>query len=146
MTRTESAVIAEFDDPSAAQAAAAELTASAFAGDHIHVVSDTPSIPPNDKPVPYPAIEHDERDIKGWLESVCGQDSETERPHYERAVRNGKVLLGVSTPDQMVDTVAEILTHHSPLEVRRDGGSASSPASAPADGQARLARKIESID
>ena len=41
--------------------------------------------------------------------TYCQQDSEAEHPHYEKAVRNGKVLLGVSTADQMVDTAAEIL-------------------------------------
>jgi hypothetical protein len=47
---------------------------------------------------------------------VFGHDSNTERQRYEEAVRNGKALLGVNTPDQMIHKAADILNHHLPVE------------------------------
>ncbi len=46
-TRTESAVVAVFSTISDAQAAAGELTANAFAGDHIHIASESTGANPD---------------------------------------------------------------------------------------------------
>jgi hypothetical protein len=115
-TTTESAVVAIFGDSSAAQAAAAELVTNAFAGDRIHITSESQPTPSNHGSVQNPRVGDLQPDVKRWVESVFGHDSDTERQRYEEAVRNGKALLGVSTPDQMVGKAADILNHHLPVE------------------------------
>ena len=114
-TTTESAVVAIFGDSSAAQAAAAELVTNAFAGDRIHITSESQPTPSNHGSVQNPRVGDLQPDVKRWVESVFGHDSDTEQ-RYEEAVRNGKALLGVSTPDQMVGKAADILNRHLPVE------------------------------
>jgi hypothetical protein len=115
-TTTESAVVAIFGDSSAAQAAAAELVTNAFAGDRIHITSESQPTPSNHGSVQNPRVGDLQPDVKRWVESVFGHDSDTERQRYEEAVRNGKAVLEVSTPDQMVGKAADILNHHLPVE------------------------------
>lgn len=107
---TESAVVAVFDNSVAAEAAAAELVANAYASDHIHLAAKTPAGSEQ------PGAGHREPDIKQWVESVFAQDNETERQHYEEVVRDGSTLLGVSTPDQMAGQAADILNRYEPAE------------------------------
>ena len=113
-TNTESAVVAVFHNSVAADAAAAELVTNAFASDHIHLAAKTPT-PCEHTLVQLPAG-HREPDVQQWVESVFGQDSETEREHYEEVVHNGGTLLGVTTPDQMAAEAADIVNHHEPVE------------------------------
>jgi len=128
-TKTESAVVAVFDGASQAQAAAAELTANAFAGDHIHIASS------NTEMVPFstPAIRSHQGGVDDLLQEVSGERSETKRCQYEQAVDGGKALLGVRTPRQMKDKAAEILSRHSPCDVRLENTvrDADSSAAAP---------------
>lgn len=113
ITTTESAVVAVFGSSSEAEAAAAELVTNAFASDHIHLAK-TPV--PSEHTSVQPPAGHREPDVRQWMESIFGHDSETERQHYEEAVRSGRTLLGVSTPDQMAADAADILNHHGPVE------------------------------
>lgn len=113
-TRTESAVVAVFDGTSQAQAAAAELTANGFAGDHIHIASSGAQVATMSRP----AVRSHERGVDDLLEEVRGERSETERCQYEQAVDEGKAVLGVRTPMQMKDKAAEILSRHGPCDVR----------------------------
>jgi hypothetical protein len=115
-TTTESAVVAIFGDSSAAEAAATELVTNAFAGDRIHITSESQPTPSNHGSVQNPRVGDLQPDVKRWVESVFGHDSDTERQRYEEAVRTGKTVLGVSTPDQMVGKAADILNHHLPVE------------------------------
>jgi len=116
MTTIESAVVAIFGDSSAAEAAAAELVTNAFAGDRIHITSASQPAASNHGSVQNPRLGDRQPNVKRWVESVFGYDSDTEQQHYEEAVRNGKAVLGVSTPDQMVGKAADILNHHLPVE------------------------------
>jgi hypothetical protein len=123
--RTESAVIAVFRDLPEAQAAAAELTANAFAGDHIHLTSDANrSHPCSHSGSRYSGSGRYEGNLDNWLEAMFPEDGENERQRYDEDVRSGKVLLGVTTPQQMLDTAADILHHQSPIDLRvhRDRG------------------------
>ena len=117
--KTESAVVAEFRSLPEAEGAIEELVANAFSGEHIHVTSDmTQARAPADMPLPHSAARY-EKDLRHWLESMFGQTADTEQPKYENAVHAGSVLVGVSTPEQMLDKAADILTHYSPLHVYR---------------------------
>ena len=115
-TRTESALVAVFGNPFEAQAAAKELVTNAFAGNRIHIVSQAQPDPSTNTSGGYPGAGRHDQDVERWLVSVFGQASKTECQHYEEAVREGKAVVGVSTPDQMVDRAAEILNHHSPIK------------------------------
>ena len=112
---TESTVVAVFGNSVAAEAAAAELVTNAFASDHIHLTAKAPAVSSMHQSIQPPAG-HREPDVQHWVESVFGQDSETERQHYEEVVRDGSTLLGVSTPDQMAADAADILNHLEPME------------------------------
>ena len=108
MMTIESAVVAIFGDSSAAEAAAAELVTNAFAGDRIHITSASQPTASNHDSVQNPRVGDLQPDVKRWVESVFGYDSDTEQQRYEEAVRNGKAVVGVSTPDQMVGKAADI--------------------------------------
>ncbi len=116
LTPTESAVVAVFGNSYAAEAAAAELVTNAFASDRIHLAAKAPSTSSNKQESIQPQAGHREPDVQQWVESVFGQDSESERQHYEEVVRDGRTLLGVSTPDQMAAAAADIVNHHEPVE------------------------------
>ena len=120
-TKTESAVAAEFRGFAEAEAAVGELVANAFAGDDIHVTSDKAQArAPAEVPLPqYGGAGHFEKDGRHWLESMFGQNAETEQQNYENAIHAGRVLVGVTTPEQMLDKATDILNHHSPLHVHR---------------------------
>jgi hypothetical protein len=114
--RTERTVVAVFRDLSEAQAAAQELTTNAFAGDHIHLASEVaPAAGAERPPRPHPAG-HQEGSVDQWLESL-GAENEPQRQDYQNAIRAGKALVGVTTPEQMVDMAARILKHHSPEQI-----------------------------
>ena len=115
-TRTESALVAVFDGTSQAQAAAAELTANGFAGDHIHIASSDAKV--RVESISTPAVRSHQRGVDDLLEEVRGERRETERCQYEQAVDEGKALLGVRTPMQMKDKATEILSHHGYVDVR----------------------------
>jgi hypothetical protein len=118
-TKTESAVVAEFRGFSEAGEAVRELEANAFAGDHIHVTSDlTQASAPADVPLPQcGGAGHYEKDVRQWLESMFGQNADTDQGSCENALHAGRVLVGVTTPEQMLDRAADILSHHSPVHV-----------------------------
>ena len=128
-TRTEAAVVAVFGNISDAQAAADELTANAFAGDHIHIASEGTESDSAIEALQSHRAGHFERDLEAWCKSTFGQNQETEREHYENAARDGNVLLGLDTPEQMVDTASDILNHHSPIDLAQHDSVAQSTES-----------------
>ena len=120
-TNTESAIVAEFRSFLEAEAAVGELAANAFAGDHIHVTSDAMQarVPAEVAPPEYGGAAHYDKDVRQWLESMFGQNAGIEQQPYENAVQTGRILVGVTTPEQMADRAADILGHHSPLHLHR---------------------------
>ena len=111
-TRTQSTLAAVFGTASEAHAAARELVTNAFAGDHIHILSERQTADGR----PGRSAGYREPDLKHWLASMFGRASTSDRQHYEEVMREGKAIVGVSTPYQMVSRAAEILSHHAPLE------------------------------
>ena len=123
--RTESALVAVYRNLSEAEAAAGELTAHAFAEDHIHLVSEHNRAVVSAGSQAPPDAGHMEEDVPTWCAATFGRAEERERHRYESAVRHGKVLLGLDTPEQMLDMAAEILKHHSPVALARHDAAAS---------------------
>lgn len=118
-TKKGSPVVAVFRNIADAQAAAQELTANAFAGDHIHIVFEHPETSVSYDMAKNPRSGHREKDLATWFESMFDQDQRREREFYQNAIWRGNALLGVDTPQQMADTAMMILGHHSPVEVRK---------------------------
>jgi hypothetical protein len=118
-TKTEAAVVAVFRNISDAQAAAGELTANAFAGDHIHIAAENTESTPRTDQQPSRDAGHLEKNVESWCKATFGQNQETERDHYKRIVHGGNALLGLDTPEQMVGTATDILNHHSPVDLAR---------------------------
>jgi len=124
-TRTHSTVVAVFSDASEAQAAARELKASGFSEDEILI-----SAADRTETVTHAESSHNEGGIAGWFKRVFGSDDETDRPYYERAVSSGRAVLSVDTTEENIDTVADILSRHSPLDVHQEAeGSGSTVTS-----------------
>ncbi|MGI8959794.1 MAG: YsnF/AvaK domain-containing protein [Bryobacteraceae bacterium] len=120
-TRTDMTVVAVFRDTSDAQAAAEELEASGFGEDQIFVNSADRTNTMIDE-----GSSHHEGGIAGWFKRMFGSDTENDRSYYENAVSSGNVLLSVETNEENLDTAADILNRHSPLDIHREGeGSAS---------------------
>lgn len=115
LRRTEATLIAVFRTLSDAKAAAGELTAHAFAGDHIHLASDDQDADLGGKPPPPHDLGHREKSVKRWCDAL-GPEA-TERSRFEDAIRQGNALLALDTPEQMVETASGILNQHAPLDV-----------------------------
>src|ERR1035438_8814010 len=128
-TKTEAAVVAVFRNISDAQAAAGELTANAFAGDHIHIAAEDTESTARANPQSSRDAGHLEKNVESWCKATFGQNQETERDHYKRIVHGGNALLGLDTPEQMVGTATDILNHHSPVDLARHESAASSAES-----------------
>ncbi|MBV9295247.1 MAG: DUF2382 domain-containing protein [Acidobacteriaceae bacterium] len=130
---TQSTLVAVFRNISDAQAASAELKAKGFNNDDIYISSEysgTTGVQPR-------TGTQNEGGITGWFKRVFGEDEDTDeadRPYYEKAVQSGNVLLSVDTTDENIDTAADILNRHSPIDVQRDT-STSSAAPAAGTGQ-----------
>lgn len=120
-TRTHSTVVAVFRDVSEAQAAAQELAARGFSEDEIFVNAGNRTRTATDA-----ESSHHEGGIAGWFKRVFGSDDETDRPYYENAVSSGHAVLSVDTTEDNIDTAADILSRHSPLDVHQEGDSSSS--------------------
>jgi len=122
-TSTQATVVAVFRNASDAQAAEDELLASGFSEEDIYISSAdgaSTGATGSTETGSYGA-EHHEGGITGWFKRIFGQDDESERPYYESAVRSGNVLLSVDAGSENVDSAAEILNRHSPLNVQREG-------------------------
>jgi hypothetical protein len=115
-TKTESALVAVFGNPSDAQAAARELVRNAFAGDRIQIASEAQA---DDRSADWQGeflrVGYHDKDIERWLVSIFGPCSKIECQHYAGVVSRGKAAVALSTPHQMVDKAAHILNHHSPI-------------------------------
>jgi uncharacterized protein (TIGR02271 family) len=116
-TRTESTVVAMFRNTSDAQAAAEELQASGFRQDEIFMNYAQGT----DATARVEASTQHEGGIAGWFKRIFGSDDEGDRRYYEEAVSSGNVLLSVDTNEENVNTAADILNRHSPLDVHREG-------------------------
>jgi stress response protein YsnF len=124
-TRTHSTVVAVFSDASDAQAAARELEASGFSEDEVFISSGYRTETATDV-----ESSHHEGGIAGWFKRVFGSDEETDRPYYENAVSSGHAVLSVDTTEDNIDTAADILSRHSPLDVHQEGDAGTSATGA----------------
>jgi hypothetical protein len=118
-TRTEVAVFAAFGGPSDAHAAIAELTANAFAGDHIHLTANPASTLSEYPAWPYENTPDQQRNVSGWIESGLRELSDSHEKRFLEAAVTAPVVVAIRTPSQMADKAAEILNRHGPLGVAR---------------------------
>ena len=115
---TTSTVIAVFANSYDAQAAARELTKNAFAGDHIHVTCDTEQ-DNSGVCTQFNDAGHLLGGVREWLDAMFRDPTEFAWQGYETFVREGKILMGVVTPEQMMTAVEDILSRHWPVDVHR---------------------------
>ena len=109
-TKTRSTVVAVFKSRSDAEAAMQDLRSSGFTNDEIFLSTDDST----SGRAEYRDVSgtethwHHEGGIKGWFKSLFGEDEESDRPYYERAVNTGNILLSVDTTDENIDRAADI--------------------------------------
>jgi hypothetical protein len=115
MPKGSAVLVAVYRNLSDAEAAAGELTAHAFAGDHIHVLSrDSRAIDAGGSPRLPGRVE---QNVNAWCAAAFGLAHGTKQERYDTVLRKGKTLVSLNTPEQMVDTATEILQRHSPIDV-----------------------------
>ena len=129
LERTEATLIAIFRTLSDAKAAAGELTAHAFAGDHIHLASGDNDAELSGKLRPTHDLGHREQNVENWCDAL-GPETARERHRFEAAVRQGNTLLALDTPEQMLETASGILKQHAPLDIAILNLSANAAANA----------------
>jgi uncharacterized protein (TIGR02271 family) len=131
-TKTQSTVVAVFRTETDARAAMEDLKASGFSSNEIYMSSNAPGtaattgrdLEQTD------TIHHHEGGVKGWFKSLFGNEDEQNHPfvedrgYYENAVNSGNCFLTVDVDEQNLDTAADVLNRHSPVDVHRESGDA----------------------
>lgn len=137
MSGTQRTIVAVFGNTSEAQAAVDELEQSGFNQSDIYITSDYSGQGSStaDAPSAYDTARRHEGGISGWFSRVFGGDEESDRPHYENALRSGNVVVSVDATDENLDVATKILNRHSPINIQGEGGEEASEA-----GRAETAR------
>ncbi len=118
-TTTNSTIVAVYPNVSAAQAAADELRRNGFSQDDIYISSGG-SGSATGRSTTGSSVQENEGGITGWFKRVFGQEDHEDRTYYENAASTGNVVLSVNATDQNLDSVADILNRHSPVDVHRE--------------------------
>lgn len=124
-TKTLSTLVAIFRTDAEARSAADDLKSNGFNAGDIFITADNGHTS-HESTHEY---SHHEGGIKGWFKSLMGEEDEQTyegtATNYEGAVNSGQVLLSVDTNENNIDTAADILNRHSPVDVHRDTAEAS---------------------
>ena len=111
----ENTVIAAFRSSTDAQAAASELQAAGVSRDDIYLDTNTSG----DKSSRSRAASS-EHGIRGWFNSLFGDEDNPDRSGYENAINEGNCLLRVDAREDEIPAVEDILSRHSPIDVHAD--------------------------
>jgi hypothetical protein len=130
MSGTQSTIVAIFRNTSDAQAAVDELEQNGFSQSDIYVTSDYSGQGSSAAGTPsaYDTASRHEGGISGWFNRVFGGEDETDRPHYEDALRSGNIVVSVDARDENLDRATNILNRHSPVNIQGEGGAQASGA------------------
>jgi hypothetical protein len=125
MSRTQSTIVAIFRNTSDAQAAVNELEQNGFSQSDIYVTSDYsgPGLSTAGTPSAYDTASRHEGGISGWFNRVFGGEDETDRPHYENALRSGNIVVSVDAADENLELATNILNRHSPIDIQGESGA-----------------------
>ena len=132
---TQSTVVAVFSTAAEAESAANDLKANGFGSHNVFVSSGSPvssGVTAHETEL----TEH-EGGVKGWFKSLFGNDTESgryeeDRPYFEQAASSGRSFVSVEVDESNLDTVADILNRHNPVDIHREAGATSYTAEAPA--------------
>lgn len=111
-SRTNNSLIAVFRNTGDAQAAVTDLQAAGISRDDIYVETNTSGETSSQS-----RTASHEGGVKGWFKSLFGDEDDSDRGNYERAISQGNTLLRVDVDDDEIATVEEILNRYSPVEV-----------------------------
>src|SRR5438270_9173711 len=130
MSRTQSTIVAIFRNTNDAQAAVDDLEQNGFSQSDIYVTSDYSGQGSSTAGTrsPYDTASRHEGGISGWFNRVFGGEDETDRPHYEDALRSGNIVVSVDARDENLDRATNILNRHSPIDIQGEGGAQASGA------------------
>ena len=68
--------------------------------------------------------------VTGWFKSLFGDEDETEQTGYQQALGQGNVMLTIDANDNQLETIADALERHSPVDVHRENSSAQTATAA----------------
>ncbi len=128
--KTQSTVVAVFRSETDARAAMEDLKSNGFSSNEIFMSSNAPgtaSTTGRDMEQT-DTVHHHEGGVKGWFKSLFGNEDEQNHPYvedrgyYENAVNSGNCFLTVDVDERNLDTAADVLNRHSPIDVHRESG------------------------
>jgi uncharacterized protein (TIGR02271 family) len=114
---TRSTLVAIFRNATEAQAAAADLEAQGIGGEDLHIESGQGYSSTSSE-----TGTRREGGAVGWLKSLFSDENDSDRAAFEQALKQGNVLLSVNVADNQVDTVAETLDRHAPVNLQQETG------------------------
>jgi hypothetical protein len=126
----DSTIVAAFRDNSDAQAAAQELQSQGINRDDIYIQSGQA----NRSVSSGTGKTQHHGGIIGWFKSIFSDEHDSDRTSYEKALGDGYVLLRVDAREDQLDSVADVLDRHSPIDVHQETGNAQAYAAANAAG------------
>lgn len=126
----DSTIVAAFRDNADAQAAAQELQSQGINRDHIYITSGQT----NQTVTSGTGKTQRQSGVTGWFKSIFGDEHESDRTGYEKALGDGHVLLRVDAREDQLDSVADVLDRHSPIDVHQEAGTSQGYAAATAAG------------
>jgi uncharacterized protein (TIGR02271 family) len=129
---TRSTIVAVFRNRSEAEAAATELEARGIQPDDIYIESGQ-----GESSTAFGTGDTHEGGFTGWLKSLFRDETDSDRAAYEQAMKQGNAVLTVNVPGNEVDTVAEILDRHSPINVQQEAARAQKAAATGKSGTAQ---------
>jgi hypothetical protein len=126
----DSTIVPAFRDNSDAQAAAQELQSQGINRDDIYIQSGQA----NRSVSSGTGKTQHHGGIIGWFKSIFSDEHDSDRTSYEKALGDGHVLLRVDAREDQLDSVADVLDRHSPIDVHQEAGNAQAYAAANAAG------------
>jgi len=114
----ERTIVAVFRSRTDAESAVADLQTAGISRDDIYL--DT-----GDAESSRSKTSQSQGGFTGWLKSIFSEDS-PDRAEYETALKHGNCLLGVETNENNIPVVENVLSRHSPIDLRAEGVAAGS--------------------
>jgi uncharacterized protein (TIGR02271 family) len=123
MAFTQSTIVAVFRNASEAQAAVRDLEGAGIPRNDIYLESTQNT--GSSTELGSRTSTH-EGGVTGWFKSLFGEDETEHTIGYQDALSQGNVMLTIDANDNQLDTIADVLERHSPVDVHRENASSAS--------------------
>ncbi len=132
MALSQSTIIAVFRSASDAQGAVRDLEAAGIPRNDIYLES-AQNTASSTEGLGSRTAAH-EGGVTGWFKSLFGDEDETEHTGYQQALGQGNVMLTVDANENQLESIADALERHSPIDVHRENSATQTTATGAALG------------